>query len=79
MEWQGGPYQWRDFQQLKEALYTTLVLLVPDSKPPYIMVTNASATTVDAVLTQDQGDWLQPLVFLNRRLKPREQRYNVYE
>ena len=79
MEWQGGPYQWRDFQQLKEALHTALVLLFPDSKLPYIMVTNASATTVDGVLKQDQGDWLQPLVFLSRRLKPREQRYNVYE
>ena len=28
---------------------------------------------------QDQGDGLQPLAFLNRRLKPTEQRYSAYE
>ena len=28
---------------------------------------------------QDQGDGLQPLAFLNRRLKPMEQRYSAYE
>ena len=28
---------------------------------------------------QDQGNGLQPLAFLNRWLKPTEQRYSVYE
>ena len=28
---------------------------------------------------QDQGDGLQPLTFLSRRLKPTEQKYSAYE
>ena len=55
------------------------VLLFPDPKLPYTIVTDASGTTVGGVLMQDQGDGLQPLAFLSRRLKPMEQRYNAYE
>ena len=43
------------------------------------MVTDASSTVVGGVLMQDQGDGLQPLTFLSRRLKPTEQRYTTYE
>ena len=43
------------------------------------MVTDASGTAAGGVLMQDQGDGLQPLTFLSRRLKPMEQRYSAYE
>ena len=79
MEWQWEPYQRRAFQQLKEALCAALVLLFSDPKLPYTVVTNASGTVAGGVLMQDQGDGLQPLVFLNIRLKPMEQRYSMYE
>ena len=79
VEWQWGPYQWRAFQQLKEALCAVLVLLFPDPKLPYTVVTDASSTAAGGVLMQDQGDGLQPLAFLSRRLKPTEQRYSAYE
>ena len=79
MEWQWGPYQRRAFQQLKEALCAAPVLLFPDPKLPYTVVTDASGTAAGGVLMQDQGDGLQPLAFLSRRLKPTEQRYNTYE
>ena len=79
MEWKWGPYQRHVFQQLKETLCATLVLLFPDSKLPYTIVTDASGTAASGVLMQDQGDGLQPLTFLSRRLKPTEQSYNAYE
>ena len=79
MQWQWGPYQRRAFQQLKEPLCATLVLLFPDPKLSYTVVTDASGTAAGGVLMQDQGDGLQPLVFLSRWLKPTEQRYNTYE
>ena len=56
-----------------------LVLLFPDPKLPYTIVTDASGTVAGGVLMQDQGDGLLPLAFLSRQLKPTEQRYNVYE
>ena len=43
------------------------------------MVTNAFGTAAGGVLMQDQGNGLQPLTFLSRRLKPMEQRYSAYE
>ena len=79
VEWQWGPYQWRGFQQLKESLCTAPVLLFPDPKLHYTVVTNASGTAAGGVLMQDQGNGLQPLAFLSRWLKPTEQRYNAYE
>ena len=79
MEWQWGPYQRRAFQQLKEALYAAPVLLFLDPKLPYTVVTNASGIAAGGVLMQDQGDGLQPLAFLSRRLKATEQRYSVSE
>ena len=79
VEWQWGPYQRRAFQQLKEALCAAPVLLFPDPKLPYTVVTDASGTAAGGVLMQDQGDGLQPLAFLSRRLKPTEQRYSAYE
>ena len=58
LEWQWGPYQRRAFQQLKEALCIVPVLLFPDPKLPYTVVTNASSTAAGGVLMQDQGDGL---------------------
>ena len=74
-----GSYQRHAFQQLKESLCTTLVLLLPGPKLSYTIVTDAYGTVAGGVLIQDQGDGLQPLAFLSRRLKPIEQRYSVYE
>ena len=79
MEWQWGPYQRRAFQQLKEALCAEPILLFPDLKLPYTVVIDASGIAAGGVLMQDQGDGLQPLAFLSRRLKPMEQRYSAYE
>ena len=75
----GGPYQRCAFQLLKESLCATLVLLFPDPKLPYTIITNASDIVVSGALMQDQENGLQPLRFLSRLLKPTEQRYSAYE
>ena len=77
--WQWIPYQRHAFHCLKEALCVPPVLKLPGPNLPYIVVTNASGTTAGGVLMQDQGEGLQPLAFLSRRLKPIEQRYSVYD
>ena len=53
-------------------------MLFPDPKP-YTVGTDAFDTTAGGVLMQDQGDGVQDLTFLSRRLKPTEQKYSVYE
>ena len=79
MTWQWGPYQRHTFQRLKKALCATPVLKFPDPNLPYTVVTGASGTAAGGVLMQDQGEGLQPLAFLSRRLKPTKQRYSAYE
>ena len=78
-ELQWSPYQRSGFQQLKDALRAVPILLFLDPKLPYIVVTNAFGIATGGVLMQNQGDGLQPLAFLSKRLKPAEQRYSVYE
>ena len=77
--WHWGPYHRQAFQQLKEALCIAPVLLFPDPRLPYTMVTDASGSATGGVLMQDQGNGLQPLAFLSRQLKSMEQRYSAYE
>ena len=55
------------------------MLLFPDPRLPYTVVTDASRSAAGGVLMQDQGNGLQPLAFLSRQLKPTEQRYSTYE
>lgn len=74
-----GPYQRQAFQQLKDALCTTPVLLFPDPKLSYIVVTDASGILARTVLIQDQGNGLQPLSFLSRCFKPTKQIYSTNE
>ena len=63
MEWQWGPYQWHAFQELKEALCTTPVLLFPNPKLLFTIVNDTYSIAACGVLMQDQGDGLQLLAF----------------
>ena len=53
VEMQWGPPQQRVFQQLKDALCDSPILVFPYPKLPYTMVTDASGTAVGGVLMQD--------------------------
>ena len=77
--WQWGPYQRRAFHDLKEAYCQAPILIFPDPKLPYTVITDASGTAGGGSLMQDQGDGLRPVAFLSRRFKPTEQRYWAYE
>ena len=70
VEWQWGPYQQQSFQELKTKLCTAPILQFPNPKVPYIVVIDASGTTVGGVLMQDQGNGLRPLACMSRCRKP---------
>jgi hypothetical protein len=58
------PWSWTDrhrqaFEQLKDALTTAPVLVIPQFGKPYVIYTDASDFAVGAVLLQDQGDGLR--------------------
>ena len=64
---------------MKKALTSAPVLVLPNSRLPYSVVTDGSDIAIGAVLMQDQGQGNQPIAFLSRRLHPAETRYSPYD
>ncbi|GFR78367.1 reverse transcriptase [Elysia marginata] len=67
------------FRNLKAALTSKPVLKLPDFEKPFILSTDASDTGLGAILKQDHDGEKFPVVYLSRKLLPREQRYSVVE
>src|ERR1700686_4656636 len=77
-------FQWTDeqeqaFQTLKVAVSSAPVLIVPDPKLAYTVLTDASGYAIGAALCQDHGNGLQPCAFLSRKMNDHERNYAVHE
>jgi hypothetical protein len=76
------PFVWTNaqqqaFEQLKDAVCSAPVLILPDKTLPFVVQTDASGVAVGASLNQDHGKGLQPVAFLSQKLQPAETRYPV--
>ncbi|HJS83264.1 MAG TPA: reverse transcriptase domain-containing protein, partial [Nitrososphaera sp.] len=69
----------RTFDELKLAVSTAPVLIIPDPKLPFVVGTDASGYAIGATLSQDQGKGLQPVAFLSKKMLPAERNYPVHE
>ncbi|CAM5129251.1 unnamed protein product [Natator depressus] len=68
------------FWALKEALVSGPVLANPDFDKPFVVFTDASDTGLGAVLMQeDEKGERHPIVYLSKKLLPREQHYAAIE
>lgn len=67
------------FVKLKDILCSGPVLGVADFTKPFIVQTDASEVGVGAVLSQIIDDEEHPIMYLSRKLLPREQNYAVVE
>ena len=76
-EW--GEAQQKAFVDLKRALSSAPVLLIPDPALPYTLNCDACRYAVGATLQQDQGQGLQPIAYRSRKLTPAEVNYDVRE
>lgn len=77
-------FEWRSEQQqsfdaLKAAISSAPVLIVADDTQPYVVTTDASGFAIGATLSQDQGNGLQPIAFMSRKMNSAEQNYPVHE
>ena len=77
--WHWGPRQEQAFEDLKKALTTAPVLILPDPRLPYLVVTDGSDVAIGAVIMQNQGKGHHPIAFLSCRLHPAETRYSPYD
>ena len=77
------PFKWTQkqqtaFEQLKEMLIKSPVLVYPDFEQPFILYTDASGTGLDAVLSQLQDDGKEHVIaYASRSLNQAEQNYSV--
>ncbi|CAI7831834.1 unnamed protein product [Closterium sp. NIES-54] len=67
------PFKWEDvhqqaMEQLKTALTSAPVLILPDPEKYYVIEVDASDQAVGAVLMQDQGKGLQPITYLSKKI-----------
>ncbi|CAM4526704.1 unnamed protein product [Lepidochelys kempii] len=67
------------FMDLRTALFSNPLLIAPDFNKEFILQTDASEVGLGAVLSQMVRDEEHPILYLSRKLLPREQKYAVVE
>ena len=78
------PFQWTSetqsaLDQLLSAFTSAPTLTLPDDTKPYMVNTDVSDHAISTVLSQDQGQGLQPIAFKSRKLKGAELNYMTCE
>ncbi|GJP51402.1 hypothetical protein CLOM_g10556 [Closterium sp. NIES-68] len=74
-----GPRHQEALEQLKQALTSAPVLILPDPKRDYVIEADASDQAVGAVLMQDQGNGLQPIAYLSKKIHGAELNYPIHD
>ena len=74
-----GERQQKSFDELKAALCSAPVLLIPNPDLPFTLNVDACDYAVGGTLQQDHGRGLQPVAFRSRKLTPAERNYDVRE
>ncbi|GBG62636.1 hypothetical protein CBR_g31271 [Chara braunii] len=67
------------FTRLKEALIRAPVLKLPDPTLPFVLTTDASQYGVGVVLQQDDGNGLQPIEYMSKKIKTKKLQDYTYE
>ncbi|CAI7881847.1 unnamed protein product [Closterium sp. NIES-53] len=78
------PFKWEDvhqqaMEQLKTALTSAPVLILPDPEKDYVIEADASDQAVGALLMQDQGKGLQPIAYLSKKSHGAELNYPIHD
>ena len=71
--------QEKAFQDIKSALASAPVLVMPNPTKPFTVHCDASQLAIGAVLSQDHGNGLQPVAYESRKLSTTERKYSTYE
>jgi len=67
------------FDQLKAALCSPPVLIIPDQTKQFVLNCDACKFAIGAVLQQDHGKGLQPVAYFSAKLSDAERNYDVRE
>jgi hypothetical protein len=80
----GAKFAWTSqaqeaFEQMIELLCSAPVLILPDPSKPYVVTTDASGFAIGACLQQDQGNGLQPICYMSKKMLDAETRYPIHD
>jgi hypothetical protein len=67
------------FDECKASLSRATLLSHPDPSAPLALVTDASTSSMGAVLLQRVKNAWQPLAFFSKKLNPAQQKYSAYD
>jgi hypothetical protein len=67
----------RAFDEGKASLLRATLLAQPNPSAPLVLVTDASTTSIGAVLQQRVNNTWQPLAFFSRKVSPAQQKYSA--
>ncbi|GBG59486.1 hypothetical protein CBR_g38511 [Chara braunii] len=67
------------FARLKQALTRAPVLKLPDPTLPFVLTTDASQYGIGAMLQQDDGNGLQPVEYMSKKIKTQKLQDSTYE
>ncbi|GBG81190.1 hypothetical protein CBR_g31863 [Chara braunii] len=78
------PWEWTDeceaaFTHLKHALTHYEVLKPPDPDKPFVVTTDASQYDIGAVLAQQEGKKLRPVVYMSKKMPSQKLAKSTYE
>ena len=79
VKWRWEAEEQKAFQDLKQAMSHTPVLIHANPDLLYTVTSDASGFAVGAVLSQDQGQGPQPIAFLSHKMTEAERGYPVHE
>ena len=77
--WVWGPKQQKAFDELKGALCSAPVLILPDPTKPFVLNCDSCKFAIGATLQQDLGNGLQPVAYRSKKLSKAERNYDVRE
>jgi cleavage and polyadenylation specificity factor subunit 1 len=67
------------FEECKASLSRATLLVHPDPSAPLAIATDASTSTMGAILQQRIKNAWQPLVFFSKKLSTAQQKYSAYD
>ena len=77
--WSWGGDEQRSFDELKAALCSPPVLLIPDQSKPFVLNCDACKYAIGGTLQQDHGNGLQPVAYFSAKMSDAERNYDVRE
>jgi hypothetical protein len=78
-DWKWGEEQQKAFEEIKRAIISEPVLILPRDKGKFKVEIDASNFGIGAVLSQQQEGLWHPIAFMSKTLSEAERNYEIYD